>query len=478
MGNQSTLRPTGPQIPRSREEILKTGPRLIRPAQPHVFSPADPGHTKSAWEVFSVTDGPQRTAQASAWDAQNKMEKSISREAAAQLTEDQSPSDSPKMPDVRCSVSNTATEIIETLWADGNVIEEKRYSAGHKFPPGYNRAKEWRLQWLADHAQPPSTTAPAATDVSPAAPSPAAPSTTASSSAAPKSRYFGQEKEEKTKEEIAKDEPEIDFEAPPPPEDHDHPAFVGNAATPVVCIPRKPVVNLPRGGAPIATAPPAPTPILDRIGNLLKEDRLKSVKSASKDALEEAPAAAVISLPGKLAATFQQVEQVIEWTATKPTDEDLFEPPAFASKPVVSISKVSHHNHQFGYQHELDFIMPWETEVLDVSTADREDELFVRDLQQKDRVWIRIPGTNKGTFAMQPALGSPPRNNSRRTVPAKSNSYAAKNNSSTGARKSPPHFGGQQSAPKPRNPGTWTNNTARTGATSWASSKRPFAGAQ
>lgn len=389
------------------------------------------------------------------------MKRSISSEAAAQKAEDESTSAQVKMPDIRCTVSDTKTGIIEWLLVDGKAVEEKHYPAGHKFPPGHNPAKEWREQWLADHAQPPSTNAAAAIDVLTTAPLPAA----------PKSRYFGKEKEEESKE-VA----DIDFEAPPPPEGQDHPAFVGDVAKPVVRVPRKITINLPRGVAPDVSAPP--TPILDRIGNLLKEDRLKSVKSASKDALEEAPGAAVISLPGKLAAAFQQVEQVTEWPATKPTDEDLFEPPAFASKPTVSVSKFAHYNHQFGYQHELDFVMPWEKEVLDVSTVDGEDELYARDLKQMNRVWIRIPGTNKGTFAMQPPPGSPPRNNSRRAVPAKSNSYAAKNHNSVGPRKSPPQFGGQQSAPKPRNPGSWNTGHTRNSGNSWGSTKRPLTGAQ
>ncbi|KAE9976429.1 hypothetical protein EG327_008031 [Venturia inaequalis] len=454
MGNQSTLRESAPQASRDQD----AGPKFVKPKVSHVFAAADPANTPAAWGVFRVTTGPEQTAKAKIWAEEEKKKRSLSREAATRLAEEESTSAAPKMPNVRSSQKTTKTEIIEFLTIEGKVVEEKRYPIGHQFPRGYSAAQVYRNQWLADHAQALSTSSPAA-------------STTAPLPAAPKSRYFGKEKEET--------EVEIDFEAPPPPEDRDHPAYVGDAAKPVVSIPRKVTVNLPGKAAQIASVPPAPTPILDRIGNLLKEDRLKSVKSASKDALEEAPAAAVIALPGKLTAAFQQAEQVTEWSATKPTDEDLFEPPAFASKPVVSISKLSHFNHQFGYQHELDFMVPWEQEVLDVSTVEGADELYVRDSKQMNRIWIRIPGTNKGTFAMQPLPGSPPRTNSRRAVPAKSNSFAAKNNSSTGARKSPPHFSGQQPASsKPRNPGTWNSSNVRTGASSWGSNKRPFVGAQ
>lgn len=452
MGNQSTLRDDAAQASRNHDE----GPKLIQPK-------GAPAGTPAAWGVFRVTAGPREQAEYNYLREQEKMQRSLDREAAAQLAEDGSTSAAPKMPIIRSSMKSTKTEIIEFVTVEGKVVEEKRYPAGHQFPRGHNPAQAYRKQWLVDHAQALSTSAPAATE----------PSTTAPLPVAPKSRYFGKEKEEETKQAV---QVEIDFEAPPPPEDCDHPAYVGDAAKPVVSIPRKVTVNLPGKAAPIASAPAAPTPILDRIGNLLKEDRLKSVKSASKDALEEAPAAAVISLPGKLAADFQQTEQVAEWSATKPTDEDLFEPPAFASKPVVSMSKVSHFNHQFGYQHELDFMMPWEKEVLDVATVEGEDELYVREIKQMNRVWIRIPGTNKGTFAMQPPPGSPPRITSRRVVSAKSSSYTAKNNSSsTGARKSPPQFGSQQSASKPRNSGTWNSSNVRT---SWGSSKRPFVGAQ
>ncbi|TID26009.1 hypothetical protein E2P81_ATG03786 [Venturia nashicola] len=429
------------------------------------FRDTAPQGTPAAWGVFRATTGLKEKAIADAWVEQEKLKQSLSPEAAALLAEKESASAGPKMPNIRSTTRSTKTEIIEILTVDGKVVQEKRYPPGHQFPRGHNAAQEYRTQWLVDHAPAPPANASAATEVSTTAPLPAA----------PKSRYFGKEKEEATGDAQV----EIDFEAPPPPEDHDHPAYVGDAAKPVVSIPRKVTVNLPGKVAQIASSPAAAaTPILDKIGNLLKEDRLKSVKPASKDALEEAPAAAVIALPGKLAAAFQQAEQVTEWSATKPTDEDLFEPPAFASKPVVSISKVSHFNHQFGYQHELDFLVSWKQEVLDVSTVDGEDELYARDLKQMNRVWIRIPGTNKGTFAMQPPPGSPPRSNSRRAVPAKSSSYAAKNNTSTGARKSPPHFGGPQSTQKPRNSSTWNSSHPRAGTSGWANSKRPSVGAQ
>lgn len=472
-------------------------------ASPSTSSPFST-KTAAAWGSFARVEPVRRKREAETWKMERqilaaKLEAELEEESTS-VTKKDKIKDEPVIGwETRRIKVNGEKFLVEYLTVDGKLHFEKRHPENHVFERSYSAKNDYLNLWREENAP------------APAAPAPIAP---APSSAATKaSRYFSKDKEDEEKEgeerEIEEQKSEeqkgeekkgeekeggdressettdtsLPFDDSPPPEGLGHPAFDGDASKPVVRLaPPKATVNLPRGVAPVQPvvhrAAPPPTDqhrtVVNKIHDLFKKERVTTVTSASKDALEVAPGAAVISLPGTTAVVV--VAHVVDST-TKPTDEDLFESPAFASKPTVSMSKLPHLNHQFGYQHEIELMMPWEAEVLDVSTVTGEEELFVRDYKVKYRVWARMPYSNRGTFAEHiPGSTSPPRTSTktRRPMPTKGNSNNGSNNGNNSARRIPAQFGGQQ--PSRNN----YNNVRSSGSgSSWTvNNKRPSTGAQ